>query len=180
MNWIKDDNLFLSLVVGFIDGDGNIKKVTNREDASLTIKCHSSWLNNLDLINNRICNMIGIKCNNIVKLNNQGYARLIWTNSKVLRFLKKSTISLELPVLERKWNLIDENFISRQEIGEKRVNQVRELLENGWSKGNIASYLGVGQSCVSQIIKRNNLKSYTGQRRNLWWLCILLQTFTFD
>lgn len=47
---IKDNNLFISWAIGFMDGDGGIYRQTGREDCQLKIKTHVSWKENLQLI----------------------------------------------------------------------------------------------------------------------------------
>ncbi len=73
---INNYDLLMSLIIGFIDGDGSIRLVYKRKDASLAVKCHSSWLNNLQFM----VNIIYSKTAEIIinsRLNNQGYAFLI-------------------------------------------------------------------------------------------------------
>ena len=33
----------IALYIGFIDGDGSIRKLYNRQDYNISIKCHKSW-----------------------------------------------------------------------------------------------------------------------------------------
>jgi hypothetical protein len=39
---VPNNYLGLSLIIGFIDGDGNINKQYKRQDGLIRIKCHSS------------------------------------------------------------------------------------------------------------------------------------------
>lgn len=101
---ITDDNLLLALLIGFIDGDGSIGK-QSENSYYLRIKCHNSWLNNFfifyDLLK-RLTNIDSPK----PKILNSGYAFIGISKNKIIKYLKNKTIEMNLPVLERKWNLI--------------------------------------------------------------------------
>lgn len=146
LSFIKNKDLLFALSIGFIDGDGCIDNQTNRSDCKLRIKCHSSWVNNLEFIYN-------IKS----KINNQGYAYINITNSILLKELKRKAIFLNLPILNRKWDKIDLSFVSKQEKGQINVLKVKEMLKNNIKKSDIAKNLNIGKSAISQIIKRNKL-----------------------
>ena len=154
---IKNKDLLLSLIIGFIDGDGSISKQTNRTDAFMRIKCHSSWLFNLQFISNTICKDCDLKPN-IAKINKQGYAAVAFSNSIILKFLKAKGKELKLPVLKRKWNLIDENYISKFEKYKYIVEEVRILVEEGLTGYKIAQILNRSNVGIYRIIKKYNLK----------------------
>jgi len=145
LSFIKNKDLIEALKIGFIDGDGCIDNQTGRKDCKLRIKCYKSWLNNL-------LSLFG-NC----YINNQGYAQTTITNSIILKELKNKALALNLPILSRKWDKIDINFTSRQEIGQLRILEVSKLLTQRKKNKEIAQYLNIGASAVSQIIKRNNL-----------------------
>jgi intein/homing endonuclease len=153
---ISDRDLFLAFLIGFIDGDGCICKNKNREDSHIKIKCHSSWLANFESFRKQLSKILQVEVSE-PKINKQGYANWNITNTAILRTLKLKTQELDLPVLQRKWNRINESYISRQEKGKERIEQVRILLADGVSKKEIARQLGVAKCSISQIIKRNNL-----------------------
>ena len=96
------DVLFLSLLVGFIDGDGCIRKQTNRNDCFIQLKGHSAWLSLFQAFEVRL-NTIYNSTTNSAKINNAGYAYFGISNSKALE-LKKVIEYNQLPVLNRKWN----------------------------------------------------------------------------
>lgn len=102
---INDVDLFLSFLIGFIDGDGCIKKQYKRNDSLITIKLHSSWLHNLYFIKNKLCNIFNITMSD-PKINSYGYARLNICNSIILKNIKKFAIINNLPILTRKWDII--------------------------------------------------------------------------
>ena len=67
LDTIQEDYLYC-ILVGFIDGDGNIQNQNKRKDFMLRIKNHSSWLQILNIFSTLICG------EERAKINNQGYA----------------------------------------------------------------------------------------------------------
>lgn len=101
---LSKEELFC-LSIGFIDGDGSIKKVSKRRHSSLYIKCHNSWLNNLTFMFPQ----------GRTKINSKGYAETSITNTTILKRMKIKAQSLHLPLMSRKWDRVEVDFISRQE-----------------------------------------------------------------
>ena len=89
-----------SLFVGYIDGDGNIGKKHNREDSHIRIKVHQNWFEFVEFFNKQL------DINAPLKITKCGYALLQISNYKVCREIKQETISLKIPFLKRKWELI--------------------------------------------------------------------------
>jgi len=103
---INNIDLLISLIIGFIDGDGCIRKQYRRNDSAITIKCHSSWLDNLQYISDILYGInpfIPVKA----KINKQGYAIVNICRSDVLIYLKNKINQFDLPVLNRKWDKIN-------------------------------------------------------------------------
>ncbi len=151
---INDYNLLMSLIIGFIDGDGSIGLVHKRNDAALRVKCHSSWLENLQFM----VNVIYSKSDEIVinsKITKAGYAQFIISNNTILRLLKEIAINLNIPILERKWDVIDINSISRY----KKLDKIRldniEIIKSNPNMRNcdFVKLLGVSKGHVTKLIK---------------------------
>ena len=111
--YIDNKDLFLSFIIGFIDGDGCIKKVSRNKDKNyyrdsynISIKCHSSWLYNLQYITNFIYYICECKPSN-VHLSKENYAIVNIGTKKVLLNLKDKALKFKLPVLKRKWDNIN-------------------------------------------------------------------------
>lgn len=138
----------LALLAGFIDGDGCIKHQTNRNDFLLTIKCHSSWEHILKEFNSLICDF------NFTKINNQGYAVLSITNTEYLQKLKEKILPLNIPIMKRKWDIIDMNFISKYTKAEKLRNKVIELHKQGYRNKDISEMCSTSKANVTKIIKQ--------------------------
>lgn len=149
-----NNNLFISLLCGFIDGDGCIAKVYKRQDSVLRIKIHSSWIIFLESIKIKLEKILQVKVNS-PKIINSGYALLSITNIQTLRLLKNEIKKLNIPYLERKWNNIDENLISRYEKTKKQNKIIYDLLNEGVKKSIIAKQLNISPSTISNLLKRN-------------------------
>ena len=52
---------------------------------------------------------------NIAKIDNSGYARIIFSNSVIIKYLKRFAIMYKLPVLQRKWDRVDLNYVGKLE-----------------------------------------------------------------
>lgn len=115
----------LALFAGFIDGDGCIKNLHKRKDFQLAIKCHKSWLPILNYFGNSIFSK-----KYDAKINTAGYTTLMIGDSQILKDFKKQILLLNLPLLERKWDIIDFNFISRCEEAISRKKHFLKLVED--------------------------------------------------
>lgn len=100
-------NHMMSLIIGFIDGDGSFAKMKNRgyADVIFRIQCHSSWLDNLNKISRIIHYNSGMPFVS-AKINSGGYAQLSLIRVETLRCLKRKAVELRVPLLERKWSVV--------------------------------------------------------------------------
>src|SRR6478735_3661284 len=148
------DNQILSLIIGFIDGDGSINKIHNRNDCSLSLHIHSSWLKNLIFIEEFIYNYFLIEKNKILsKIGNDGYAKLIFSNSIILTNIKKELKFLNIPYMKRKWYIIDENFISRPNQTIINKQKVHDLYHKLFDVKEISNILNLKISLVYSYIR---------------------------
>ena len=128
---IINDDLLLSLIVGFIDGDGSIKNQTGRKDFRLGIKCHRSWYDNLEHILNTIIRITGVDCETSVKYTKcKRYSLITITNSSALKKLKRKILELNIPYMKRKWDVINDDFESRYETKKKNKNELIQIINN--------------------------------------------------
>jgi hypothetical protein len=99
------EDQFLSLLIGFIDGDGYIH---TKKDGKQTIKIeiHPSWKSNLEQVEKFIYSKFPYKKRTkvLTKINTRGYASLEFSNSLQVADIKRFAITKNLPFLERKWN----------------------------------------------------------------------------
>lgn len=137
-------DLILSLIAGYIDGDGSIYKNTSStfdSIVSLRIKCHSSWIPFLDCIKNYLGKSV------TVKINNRGYALLNHSNTYELQKFKQQLLKLNLPLLNRKWDRINLAYVTTHEIAEMNYNKACKLFQLGLTITEAASKLDVSYKC---------------------------------
>ena len=100
------DYQLLSLLIGFIDGDGCITKPKYKGNGnSIIVVSHTSWIDNLKLLNEVLYRNSGYEKTTQPYITN-GYVRLTWSNRALLTYLKNFSITNNLPILERKWGRI--------------------------------------------------------------------------
>lgn len=142
----KGDLLF-SLIVGYIDGDGTILKHKQKNGifARLAVRTHKSWKSIFDKFDLFLYNYFNIERTSnsfpTVLVNYESMPQekknryVVWSinNFRMLKFIKAKAISLGLPVMNRKWNRIKENIVSRRELADIRREEVKHLLKNGLS-----------------------------------------------
>ena len=106
-------NKRMFIYAGIIDGDGSIQYQTGRKDVKLSIKMHKSWYKFLRQMEKDIYSFCNQSDKKLTKINSQGYVSLIISDNTILRKLKNYLIKSKLPLMKRKWNLIDINKKSR-------------------------------------------------------------------
>lgn len=137
---LKDEQLF-SLVIGFIDGDGSINTKDSR--VTLTVKCHKSWKNNLEVFYN---NLTGEN----KKFNDSGDCSMFYiSNFEILRSIKIKSLYLNLPIMNRKWNKINCDRIMKYQ----KYDIVNNLLIEGLSLNQIIE-MGFSKSLVYSVRKK--------------------------
>lgn len=154
-NFLKnlDNNKFYSFLIGFIDADGSILKDHRREEFKLSIKLHASWQNILKIISKRICEDINIDIKKVI-IGKCGYARVVFNNFIILKHLKKKIVELNIPFMERKWDIIDINRITRNELSAINRDKIKTLLIKNLSIKDISEDVGLNYKLTWQIIKK--------------------------
>ena len=140
---LKDDKFF-SFIIGFIDGDGTIDK-----KGYLHIKCHSSWLENLNLMISFLTN------DNFNKgiINSEGLAFISITKIEIMNNIKKRLEELKLPNLTRKWIRIKQ---SREERYSNLKEELRIYFKNGEIPKEIIKKYQLGRDFVYREFKKWN------------------------
>lgn len=145
-------NLCISFIIGFIDGDGTISTSKNNSKlCTLAIRCHTSWLNNLQYFSDKICNEINIPPKKAYIYDN---CAVIQMNTKMIKHLYNNIIKLNLPILERKWKKIDINFINRNEQIEINKNKAIELMNGNYTIKDISKLCNFEYKYTYQLVKR--------------------------
>jgi hypothetical protein len=145
--------LFLSWLVGFIDGDGHIRKQYNRDDSIIIIKLHSSWISVLNKIHTKLEKIYNIKMTP-PKINNSGYSYLAIANSIAVNGLKNFALGSNINFLKRKWGVINESFQSRLPASQKLKNDIVTLYNSGYKQKQICKELSVSPGYVSKVVNQ--------------------------
>lgn len=157
LDWMQDDKLILSLIIGFIDGDGSFRYPKKHTGCNLTIKLHKTWFDTLRWMEESIYKKLGFKKDRILtRINNQGYAELVISRNIILYKLKQEGLKMGLPWLDRKWRNIKD---IGDPIGKKecRLRKIKNLITNGFSIEKIAEKLGMKYSNCYRFLRANNL-----------------------
>lgn len=145
-----EHNELFCFCIGFIDGDGCISI-----NGNLTIKCHKSWLENLNIIISSLTN--GDYNESII--NAEGLAFIQLSKIEHLKRIKQKALDLSLPILERKWMRVKNSKLSKKERGIKNMNECRELFNKGISVKEIIKITGLSKTQIykqKQIYEKEN------------------------
>jgi hypothetical protein len=141
-----DKILIFSLIIGFIDGDGCINKVYKRKDSNIRIHIHSSWIDNLLFIEDFIYEYFSLdKYKKLSLVGNDGYSSLTISNNILLKKIKKECIRLNLPIMLRKWDNIDENRLNRNEKSKILKDEILKLQKSGFKNSEIIKRLNISR-----------------------------------
>lgn len=107
--WNFTDDQLLSLIIGFIDGDGSISNRTNQygsKSTMISMQNNSKWKPFLEFVRNYIVENIDEKFRGRVQNNCRNHAYLCITRSSVINYMQQFSIENNLPIVKRKWNKI--------------------------------------------------------------------------
>lgn len=102
-------DLFLALLIGFIDGDGTIQQRKKSNTCLFAIKNHNTWKDFLTMISNKLNEITNYNIPNS-RINKNGYAILTISHSQIHAMLKRFIIKHDLPVLNRKWDKVKSEY----------------------------------------------------------------------
>lgn len=160
----NDRDLMLSMLIGLIDGDGCIHKGGSSKTFYMSLMCHSSWYGFYDKFKKFVtynfknngkepnCH-IALK-NKMYKSKLKRYTTLQFFDYWLLKELKRETIRLSLPVMKRKWDKINLEYISERETTPCINIIVKELVDKGFSIKEVMHKTGYTYSRVRYAIKR--------------------------
>jgi hypothetical protein len=145
-------NQILSLIAGYIDGDGSIVKTPKSDKrVFLSIAIHKNWVHILEFFKKYISNRSTIHI-----WGDMSFLRL-GVNSE-LKTLKTNLTALKLPLLERKWDRIDINHNNSHEKSQNIKIQCLELYNSGKTPKEISQLLNYDLSHTYRIIKKYAIK----------------------
>ena len=86
-------------------------------------------------------------------MDSRGYAKLIISNTEDLKKLKIKILSLGLPILARKWDVIDLNYTSKYVTASELREKVIRAYKAGIRNKDIAEKFNISKSNVTRILK---------------------------
>ena len=150
--------LLFALIVGFIDGDGNM---TNRNGtvSSIRIKLHSSWFEQLKFVESFLYQYTNVniaKKTNRTRINKNGYAELILSDRFLLAIMKQKCLELKLPIMFRKWDGVEAQYQGRVRTWNGLEEKVIAMKTQGLALKEIAKRLSLKYSQVKYLSSRRN------------------------
>lgn len=139
--------------IGFVDGDGSIGHQHGREDALLRIKVHASWNVFLQKITDHIYKITNTPSTKAT-INNWGYSNINIANSVTLKFIKTKALELNLPIMHRKWNIIDTNKVGKAEQSLLNKKIIEEFIKQGKSIKEIAELMNMKYHTIYMSVYR--------------------------
>lgn len=152
---INDDNLLFSLIIGFIDGDGSIRNLHKRKDFCIRVKCHMNWKENLEYMINFLYNLFGKSEYYEIDPKNE-YAYFCISDTEIQKKIKQKVLDLKLPVLDRKWDIIDLNYMGKYEKSRNDREKFSELIKQNKN-------ISVKELCKELNLKEGTIYKYYRQ-----------------
>lgn len=100
-----DNNLFISLLIGMITGDGSISYNGSKTCFCIELAAHNSWYKILLQLKQKI-ESFGFKCQNVRLNSRNDMYKLRITNKDFCNYVKDFIKRYNIPILYRKWDKI--------------------------------------------------------------------------
>ena len=153
---IDNDNLLFSLFAGMLDGDGSVR-YRNGTVSTFEMKLHGNWLPKLEFMEDCLYRYLDVKRRKdtpLARLRKDGYSLILLTDRQLLASMKRKVSSFQLPVMNRKWDLIDENYVGREHKLEEKWVKIQSMLSDGCSNKEIAKSMLLKEDSLRMIIWR--------------------------
>lgn len=129
------DDMFISFMVGFFDGDGSLVSVPSQNSLTMRFQNHASWKFLLTYFEHRVYKIFAYnKPTPLTKLvttkGGNETAMLVFARYDLVKDIFSKTKSLSLPTLTRKWEKVDAFFSIRQD--KLRVNNKTSKRNKLW------------------------------------------------
>ena len=135
---------FFSFIIGFMDGDGTINKKGN-----LYVVSHKNWFDNIDSMLRFLTNKY------FCSINKSGLVVGGISNIETMKSIKTKILKLELPILNRKWDRVNFNKLSKSEKHELYKDECITLFNTGLSPVDIINQTKISRSFVYKILKES-------------------------
>lgn len=129
------DDLFLSFMLGFFDGDGCIVSVPSQNSLTMRFQNHISWKFLLDFFEKRLYEVYPYHktttlTKELITRNGNHTAMLCLARYSLIEDIRNIGIRLELPLLTRKWEKV-ETFMEQRQI-KMRDGQIKAKRNRRW------------------------------------------------
>lgn len=154
------DDQFLSLFIGFIDGDGWVSLTNKDKNLIIGVEIHQSWFPLISSFITRL-ELITKRTTSLPRINRNCVSFSICKNP-IIKHIKKFGLENKLPILNRKWDKVNLNFMTEQEIAELKEPEIIKMYLNKIPKYKIVEKLSTSDYFVKKTITEyNNTMSIT-------------------
>lgn len=80
------------------------------------------------------------------------------SDNTLIRKIKQRAVELKLPIMNRKWDKIDTNIVSKYITAEKRRCEIKKMLNAGMYPAQISRKLGLKLTTTYGLIRQINSK----------------------
>lgn len=154
-------NHVLSLLIGYIDGDGSILNRRKSKAKMISFQIHVSWHEWLLMIHNSLESYLGYAVS-APKKDKDGYCSWHISNTTTHQTLKRFALSNNLPILNRKWDRIDLSYVSKKNSVKNRLKEIFALYDAGMNAKQISKELGCSHSVVCTWINKRKVGEISG------------------
>jgi hypothetical protein len=143
------ETLLRCWLVGYIDGDGEVRRQTGRPNALLHTVAHLSW----EPLLTEMSETLGFGLIRRRVVQEQAYVALTCHRHSEIVALRQFARTQELPVLERKWAKVDETYVAPDPKDGRMRARVEVLARQGMRVKDIAAELGCSIKHASETRK---------------------------
>jgi hypothetical protein len=144
----------LALIIGFIDGDGSIRKLSRTSSPyNITIKNHASWLSIHTQFSNFLKEYFDVESSMNPKLMNSGYSQINISHSDIVYGIKTFIDENSIPVLSRKWGIISTRLPrQRNRLSLSQIAEVRTLYNKGLKIHHLSKMFNISFAAIKRIV----------------------------
>lgn len=161
------NDLLLSLIIGYIDGDGCI--YANGKLAVIRMSCHRSWDVIYKFWIRKLYNLLTLQnvptINYCSHKNHENAIDVTIGAFPVVRYLKKFALVHGLPILQRKWNCVDINMLTQREQYLITVGKIKNLPTEKMTAREIASIIQLNYQWTVEILRKENILYINRKKR---------------
>ena len=148
------DKQKIAFIIGFIDGDGSLRKLNRTSTPfNIIIKNHATWLPMHTLFSLSLIDYFDVESNMKPKILNSGYSQLNITHSNIIGGLKDFVEDNNLPVLERKWESIYVTPRIRQKLSKRQIEEVQHKFNEGAKIYHLSKEYNVSFHVIKRLVE---------------------------